>query len=426
MVDDVTGISVKLAEIRAVYEQAVSEGYVPRGQHVGTGKRTAIAEAASRLGIKIETAKRWLNEALLANIPASHAITPSPAVLRTEKSQSDYWRAKAKALEDDLTRLEADFRLSTGILARPVAPPKWSVPAKPGKKGRVAGLLLVSDLHNGEVVRADEVHGANEYNPSIFRDRIRRLFAAAVEILPRWSADSALVGNVVAVNGDLVSGDIHDELRRTNEGTAFEQVYAVADELAAGVEKVATLGPVWVTFTPGNHGRTTEKTHAKRVSMLSYDLMVGELVKRHFATRKDVVVLLSSGPDLEFSVLGFSVFQSHGDALGTGGGKGFAGPVLPIARGAKNVELQAYRMRKRHDVILTAHYHTSSNPARGVLANGSVVGFNEYANRIRASIEPPQQWLALLHEKWGIRERCEIQLGDAKPAGLSGLTTFID
>jgi hypothetical protein len=154
--------------------------------------------------------------------------------------------------------------------------------------------------------------------------------------------------------------------------------------------------------------------------------MVGELVKRHFSSRKDVVVLLSSGPDLEFSVLGFSVFQSHGDALGTGGGKGFAGPVLPIARGAKNVELQAYRMRKRHDVILTAHYHTSSNPARGVLANGSVVGFNEYANRIRASIEPPQQWLALLHEKWGIRERCEIQLGDTKPAGLSGLTTFID
>ena len=415
-----------LAEARAMYEQAVSEGYLPQGVHIGTGKRGAVAETAKRLGLPLETVKRRLNSAALANIPASHATTPSPSVLRTEKSISDYWRAKAKALEDDLTRLEADFRLSTGILARPVAPPKWSEPAKPTKKGRVCGLLHISDLHNGEVVRADEVHGVNEYNPSIFRDRIRRLFAASVEILPRWSADSALVGNVVAVNGDLVSGDIHDELRRTNEGTAFEQVYAVADELAAGVEKIAALGPVWVTFTPGNHGRTTEKTHAKRVSMLSYDMMVGELVKRHFSSRKDVVVLLATGPDLEFSVLGHAVFQSHGDALGTGGGKGFAGPVLPIARGAKNVELQAYRMRKRHDVILTAHYHTSSNPARGVLANGSVIGYNEFANRIRASIEPPQQWLALIHERWGIRERCEIQLGDAKPSGLSGLTTFID
>ena len=414
------------AEARAAYDQAVAEGYTPRGQPIGTGRRSATAEAAERLGLAPETFKRRLNSAIRNNVPASHAETPSPSVLRTEKSQSDYWRAKAKSLEDDLTRLEADFRLSTGILARPVAPPKWAAPAKPTKKGRVAGLLHISDLHNGEVVRADEVHGVNEYNPSIFRDRVRRLFAAAVEILPRWSADSVLVGNVVAVNGDLVSGDIHDELRRTNEGTAFEQVYAVADELAAGIEKVSALGPVWVTFTPGNHGRTTEKTHAKRVSMLSYDMMVGELVKRHFSSRKDVVVLLSSGPDLEFSVLGSAIFQSHGDALGTGGGKGFAGPVLPIARGAKNVELQAYRMRKRHDVILTAHYHTSSNPARGVLANGSVIGYNEFANRIRASIEPPQQWLALLHERWGIRERCEIQLGDAKPSGMSGLTTFVD
>jgi hypothetical protein len=421
----VTDRTTELAQARAAYEQAVSEGYLPQGAPISTGKRSATAEAAERLGLTLGALKRRLGAAQQANIPASHATTPSPSVLRTEKALSDYWRTQAKAFEGEITRLEADFRLATGILARPVAPPKWSAPAKPTKKGRVAGLLHISDLHNGEVVRADEVHGVNEYNPSIFRDRIRRLFAAAVEILPRWSADSALVGNVVAVNGDLVSGDIHDELRRTNEGTAFEQVYAVADELSAGIEKVAALGPVWVTFTPGNHGRTTEKTHAKRVSMLSYDMMVGELVKRHFSSRKDVVVLLASGPDLEFSVLGHAIFQSHGDALGTGGGKGFAGPVLPIARGAKNVELQAYRMRKRHDVILTAHYHTSSNPARGVLANGSVIGYNEFANRIRASIEPPQQWLALLHEKWGIRERCEIQLADVRPSEMSGLTTLV-
>lgn len=415
--------TIELANTVAAYDQAVSEGFLPQGVQVATGRRTAVAEAAKRLGLPINTVKSRLATAKANRIKAEHSQTPDPALLRSDKAMVDYWKARAKALEDDLTRAEADFRLVSGLVSRPVDPPKWSLPAKKGPKNRVAGLLHVSDLHNGEVVRREEVHGVNEYDPSIFRTRIRRLFAASVEILPRWSADSRYVGTVMAVNGDLVSGDIHDELRRTNEGTAFEQVYAVADEISAGVEKVAALGPVWVTFTPGNHGRTTEKTHAKRVSQLSYDMVVGELVKRHFAGRKDVTVLLATGPDLEFSLLGHTVFQSHGDALGTGGGKGFAGPVLPIARGAKNVELQAYRMRKRHDVILTAHYHTSSNPARGVLANGSVVGYNEFANRIRAGIEPPQQWLALLHERWGIRERCEIQLEDVRPSEVSGLTT---
>jgi hypothetical protein len=32
----------------------------------------------------------------------------------------------------------------------------------------------------------------------------------------------------------------------------------------------------------------------------------------------------------------------------------------------------------------------------------------------------------LLHEKWGIRERCEIQLSDVRASEVSGLTTLID
>ncbi len=344
--------------------------------------------------------------------------TDSPAIAapvqRAESRDSAYWKARAAKATDDLTEREADLRAALGMLERPLEPPSWTISASQ-TSSRCAGLLHISDLHVGEIVRPEEIANANEYSPDTFKRRIRRLFSAACEILPRWSADSELSGVVVAVNGDLVSGDIHDELRRTNALPALEQVYLAADELAAGIEMIAhQFGHAWVTFTPGNHGRSTEKTHAKRTSALSYDMLVGEMIRRHFRHESRVTVLLADGPDLEYPIFGWQVFQSHGDALGTGGGKGFAGPVLPIARGAKAVEWQAYRLHKRHDIILTAHYHTSSNPARGVLANGSVVGFNEYANRIRAGIEPPQQWLALIHAKWGIRERCEIQLEDAK------------
>jgi len=30
--------------------------------------------------------------------------------------------------------------------------------------------------------------------------------------------------------------------------------------------------------------------------------------------------------------------------------------------------------------------------------------------RLVAALEPPQQWLFLIHEVWGVRERCEIKL----------------
>lgn len=432
----------------AAVEKAIAAGALfplPRGSQ----ERSALVEAARALEMKPNTLKYRLGCAFVDYNLAPQSIAPpeswladvakrrdpkhsrkprartqkadppaapvAPHEARQERLDAAYWRRKAGQLDHDLAQREADLRRAHGILERPVQPPDWAS-TRTAIRSSVAGLLHISDLHVGEVVRADEIAGVNEYNPAIFQRRIRRLFDATIEILPRWSADSRLIGVVIAVNGDLVSGAIHDELRRTNAIPVHEQAYLTADELTAGARKVkAKFGKVWITFTPGNHGRNTEKTHAKRTSALSYDMLVGEMVRRYFEGDPDVTVLLASGPDLEYPIFGWNVFQSHGDALGTGGGKGFAGPVLPIARGAKNVEWQAYRLHKRHDIILTAHYHTSSNPARGVLANGSVVGFNEYANRIRAGIEPPQQWLALVHAKWGIRERCEIQL-DADPA----------
>lgn len=397
------------------YRQAVTEGYLPQGVPVCHGRRTAVTVAAERLGISHSAMKHSLTKLRQAGI-STHAEPPpkpaaAPAPDRLDRLDAAFWRRKCTETERLLAEREAELRAVTGLLDRPVEPPDWTLPAK-GLGGRAVGLLHVSDTHVGEVVNAEEVNGVNAYSPDVFVARIRQLFAATCEILPRWTADCAFQGVVVAVNGDLVSGDIHDELRRTNALTALEQVYLCADELSAGVERLRSrFGAVWVTFTPGNHGRTTEKTHAKRTSALSYDMLVGELVRRHFEGT-NVVVTLAVGRDLEFPLLGQNVLQTHGDALGAGGGKGFAGPVLPIARGGRNVDLQAYAVEHRHHVKLTAHYHTSANPGRGHFANGSVVGYNEFARSIRAVVEPPQQWLLTVHERWGVRERCEVRLDE--------------
>jgi len=161
---------------------------------------------------------------------------------------------------------------------------------------------------------------------------------------------------VVAVNGDLVSGDIHDELRRTNALTAHEQAYLAADELAAGLRLLADkFGAVMCCVTPGNHGRTTEKTHAKRVGALSYDMLVGEMVRRASQGRRP-----GDGPARDGSGNGLSDFAMDRASVARRQPrqrrrKGFAGPVLPIIRGTKNVEWQAYLVRRAYDIIPTAH-----------------------------------------------------------------------
>jgi hypothetical protein len=122
---------------------------------------------------------------------------------------------------------------------------------------------------------------------------------------------------------------------------------------------------------------------------------------------------IAEGIDVRTPIYGRTILTTHGDRMGTGGGQGFAGPELPILRGAHKVRAQAFSAGMGCDLILSGHYHTSTN-LRGVLANGSVPGYSEYGNGLRAALEPPQQWVARFSMAWGLCDRLPVQLGEAK------------
>lgn len=393
----------------------------PIGKHLSPEMRKAIRDAiianpdipatqiAARLGVDKSTAQEAARK-----LKAEGKVKPAvevPAMAAAEVRDALFWRRKATEATKQAEEAEHVLREMAGIYERRPVVPIWTMPGDSGT-GRAVGLIHLSDLHVGEVVRSEEVGGVNEYSPEIFKRRFRRMIDASIQIIPRWAADCDLKGVIVALNGDLVSGNIHAELRETNALTAHEQVALATDEIAEGLRQIADkFGAVLVTVTPGNHGRITEKTHAKRMAALSYDTMIGNILAREFAADPRITVNMSAGADIVFPVFGWSVLQTHGDSMGTGGGQGFAGPELPIVRGGKRIKLSGFSTGERYDIMLTAHYHTSSNPGT-MLANGSMVGYSEYAVRIRGVPEPPMQWLALIHEKWGLRERVPVVLED--------------
>lgn len=401
----------RLAQIREVY---IACGYNQ-------------TKAAKALGMARGTLQHHI--AALGIVKPASPLVDVPDLSPQEIRDAAFWKRKANSEERRADEAEHISREIAGMFRRRSISPEWAMPESRAGAGAV-GLIHLSDLHVGEVVRSEEIGGLNEYNPDVFRRRLRRMIAASIAILPRWSSDCKMKGVVLALNGDLVSGDIHDELRRSNALTAHEQVALAADELSAAIRHLAdAFGHVMVTVTPGNHGRTTDKTHAKRMAALSYDTMIGNILARDFAYDGRITVNVASGADILFTLFGWSVLQTHGDSMGTGGGQGFAGPELPIVRGGKKVKLAGFSAGERYDIILSAHYHTSSNPGT-LLANGSMVGYSEYSQRIRAVPEPPQQWLALVHEKWGLRERVPVVLEDPKaperprvrvPAGMAAV-----
>jgi hypothetical protein len=262
----------------------------------------------------------------------------------------------------------------------------------------------------GEVIEPDEILGVNRFDPDVCRARLRRYFEASCTIGRRWASDTDCEGALLVLGGDMVSGSIHDELAATNALTSPEQVVAVVETIAAGIRLLASAyGKVHVVSVPGNHGRTTPKPTAKLYARLSYDIMVAAMLQERFRHDERLSFQHGDSKDQIVPVFGRTVFVTHGDKIGTKGGMGFAGPMLPIVRGTKKVEAQQARFGRRPDLILHGHYHTTGN-AGAVLSNGSVPGYGEYADDLRAEPEPPQQWLFLLHSRWGLRERAPIQL----------------
>lgn len=413
-------------EIAAVHD-ALRDGHPPSnlsGSNVTKSAGSAAAEALgqgrkqfhARVG---KPGQPGLWHRLYGLSPDWSLHQPSPAeppqddaASRREVRDADFWRRRASALQSSLADAEALAEQLAGVRDMSLSVPDWLLPADGGTRSKSVVGLLLTDVHAGEVIGRDELLGINGYSVEICRQRLRRYFAAACAIPQRWTSDTDNQGVLLALGGDLVSGDIHDELRITNELTAHEQVRFVVEEITTGIRHLAeTYGAVHVVSVPGNHGRTTPKPTAKLYSRLSYDTLAATMVQDRLIGDGRVTFQISPSRDAVVPVFGRIIHLTHGDGMGTGGGQGFAGPMLPIIRGTKKVEAQQARAGRRPDLILHGHFHTSGNPGP-VLSNGSVPGYSEYAAGLRSSIEPPMQWLFLLHQKWGLRERLEVQLED--------------
>lgn len=400
------------ARRRKAIEAAIEAGYAPPGQAVASGKIGALAYAADLLGMGRNTLSSWFirSKIKFGEQEKPPAAEPEP-LSRSEIRDAAFWRARNAVLQKELDQAERMAEQLAGLRGMPVGRVEWALPEEKRRGASVIGMLL-SDVHMGEVINPEEIAGINAFDPDICRARVRRYFAAACHVGARLASDTDCRGAMLALAGDMISGDIHEELRITNALTSHEQVAAVIEEVAAGVRMaVEAFGKVHVVSVPGNHSRVTHKPTAKLYSRASYDTLIAAMTAEQF--KNDPRVTFQFGPDKDqvVNVFGFEHFITHGDKMGTGGGQGFAGVFLPIVRGTKKIEAHQASMGRKPDYIWHGHYHTTGNPGR-VLSNGSVPGYSEFGSDLRASVEPPQQWLAVLHSHWGMRERVPIQLED--------------
>lgn len=289
--------------------------------------------------------------------------------------------------------------------------PNWVV-RKQGGTGNVGvPFALLSDIHWTETVDPDQVNGLNVFNMKIAEERLQR-FVYKADRLCHSFVNVKYPGIVVGFLGDFLSGDIHEELSATNELSTLAGLVKLQGTLAWMLKALADkFGHVFVPCVIGNHTRLTKKPIAKEAVYTSLDWLLYQEVSLMLKDDKRISFLVSDSPDVQVSVYGTVYHLTHGDQFRGGGG--IQGALSPWMIGD-------YRKRKRqqavgssYDYLAMGHWHQLAW-IKGVIVNGSVVGYNEFAFNKNFEYEDPQQALWITRPDGRIAYWLPIFLTDRK------------
>lgn len=315
-------------------------------------------------------------------------------------------RAHARELSGELDRLQA---VASFAGASRIEIPKWLTRRDRKPRSEAIVCTIFSDAHLDEVVNPDEIGGLNAYDRKIATQRFERYINGIEHLTSEHLNGVTYKGCVMALGGDLVSGNLHD-LAETNDGTLPETIAYWVPVIASGIQRLADVfGQVHVPVVVGNHGRLTRKPRTKKRAVDNLDWLIGKLLEQRFAGDKRVTFDVPENPDVTFTVYGTKFLMTHGDQAN--GGMGIAGVWSPIQR------LRARKLsRMSFDWLVMGHWHQYVH-SQGLIVNGSSKGYDEYASVMNFAPEPPQQALWIVTPEHGVTWAAPVFVSDRKSEG---------
>ena len=273
---------------------------------------------------------------------------------------------------------------------------------------------MLSDCHFDEIVDPAAIEGANCFNRAIALKRLERVLDR-VHILTRdFYKGVTYDGAVLLLGGDLLSGDIHEELSETNEDAMLGSLDFWASQLTGFIEGLADLfTPLHIVGVVGNHGRTTRKPRHKRKVRSNLDWLLYRTVARQI--RRDRVTWeISDASDTEVKIYSTSYRLTHGDQFHGGGG--ISGMMAPLMRGQHRKALRQMGLDKPFDWLVMGHWHQYLH-GMGLIVNGALKGYDEYAYDHNFLSERAQQAFWLTTPEAGAAFRSPIFCDDRKSEG---------
>ena len=302
------------------------------------------------------------------------------------KSQIKYLKkqlSKKDQVESTAIRLRQDVYRIKNV---PTEIPDWTLNIKKATKSSPGvPTLLCSDWHWGEIVSPEQIGGVNKFNPRIARERVQSLVSTTIDLLFNHMVKPNYPGLVLALGGDMFSGDIHEELVESNAQSTLESVRDLKGSLIWMIDSFLTkFDNIFIPCVAGNHGRMTKKYRAKDMVYTNFDWHLYNLLYDHYnpikknkdgslpmsderAINPRVKFLIGDGSDVQYKIYNHIYNFTHGNQFR--GGDGQIGHKGPVIRGDRKKRVRQSQVGQSYDTILHGHFHSLSLE-RDIIGNG--------------------------------------------------------
>lgn len=296
--------------------------------------------------------------------------------------------------------------------------PDWLVQPGNASGHRGVATLQLSDTHFDEVVDPMQMENYNAYNRVIAEQRLRRLAEKTIEVARNYMGGVTYDGLAILATGDTFSGDIHEELRRTNEADLYASCVHWVGHMVRFLEVLADdFGNVHVGAVVGNHGRNERKPVFKNRVTNNIEWLFWHFVAEVLAAKGEQRITFDIATGLRGQMAVYDTIYSyeHGDTFK--GGSGIAGARSPLLLGQHRASVQAIAMGQPMDWMVVGHFHQYQPPSQGLIMGGSLKGYDEFAAGLHFRPEPPQQGLWVTTPERGPTVFAPIQPMDRKAEG---------
>ena len=270
-----------------------------------------------------------------------------------------------------------------------------SIKASSSSASEATAFLVASDWHVEEEVKGGQVGGVNEFNLDTARARADKFFANGVRLIKLFQKDTKISNVVVPLLGDFISGNLHEDSGEKNQLGGMEAIEFAKELIASGVKHMLANTDCNLQFVchSGNHGRITKKIHWGTENQNSLEWLMYRSLAYMFKDDPRVTFVIPEGDMSYIQVYGMTIRMIHGHQVKFGGGIG--GITIPMRKAISQWD----RVQKA-DLTIFGHFHQRIDGGN-FIGNGSLIGYNAYAQAMKCEYEKPAQQFFLISNRSG-------------------------